>query len=113
MAGGAAGECRSPGSAAGGGAGEVSRLARRGVRTRRLAAFLARRRRTPPARRAALDASHTRQLGQDVARSGEALLTPAAAAALDASTARRLVPLRSVTCGGRTLAVQRLRLERA
>jgi class 3 adenylate cyclase len=52
------------------------------------------------------------KLGEDLARPGEALLTPAAAAALDAKTLRRVVPYRVVTFKKMAIPVQRLRLTR-
>ena len=50
------------------------------------------------------------KLGEDLAKPGEALLTPAAAAALDQATLRRVAPYRVVTFKSLTLPVRRLRL---
>jgi class 3 adenylate cyclase len=52
------------------------------------------------------------KLGEDLARPGEALLSPAAAAALDRATRRRLVPYRVVAFKGTKIPVRRLRLAR-
>jgi class 3 adenylate cyclase len=52
------------------------------------------------------------KLGEDLARPGEVLLTPAAAAGLDAKTLRRVVSHRIVTFEGRAVPVQRLKLRR-
>lgn len=51
------------------------------------------------------------KLGEDLARPGEALLTPSAAAALGPALLRRVVPHRTVKLG-RTLSARRLRLRR-
>jgi class 3 adenylate cyclase len=50
------------------------------------------------------------KLGEDLAKPGEALLTPAAAAALDRATRRRVVPYRVVTFKKMRVEVRRLRL---
>jgi adenylate cyclase len=60
-----------------------------------------------------LEVNLASKLGEDVARPGEALLTPAAAAALDAATRSRLLPHGLVDLAGRPLAVARLPLPRA
>jgi class 3 adenylate cyclase len=52
------------------------------------------------------------KLGEDLARPGEVLLTPSAAAALDAKTLRRVVSHRIVTFEGRAVPVQRLKQRR-
>lgn len=52
------------------------------------------------------------KLGEDLARPGEALLTPSAAAALGANLRRRVVPYRTVRWGPTTVAARRLRLKR-
>jgi len=52
------------------------------------------------------------KLGEDLAKPGEALLTPAAAAALDAATLRRVVPYRVIAFKKMAIPVQRLRLPR-
>jgi len=57
-----------------------------------------------------LEVNLASKLGEDLAQPGEALLTPAAAAALDAATMRRLVPHRVVTFLERAIPVQRLKL---
>lgn len=59
-----------------------------------------------------LEVNIASKLGEDLAKPGEALLTPAAAAALDARTLRRLVPYKVVTFGERAIPVQRLRAKR-
>ena len=60
-----------------------------------------------------LEVNLASKLGEDVARPGQVLLTPAAAAALDAATRRRLLPHGIVALAGRPLAVARLPLPRA
>jgi class 3 adenylate cyclase len=50
------------------------------------------------------------KLGEDLAQPGEALLTPAAVAALDPATRRRVVPYRVVAFKKMRVAVQRLTL---
>jgi len=52
------------------------------------------------------------KLGEDLAKPGEALLSPTAAAALGPSLLRRVVPYRIVTFGKSSLPVQRLKLAR-
>jgi adenylate cyclase len=59
-----------------------------------------------------LEVNLASKLGEDLARPGEALLTPAAAAALCAATLRRVVPYRIVTFGRRAIPVNRLKLRR-
>jgi len=59
-----------------------------------------------------LEVNLASKLGEDMARPGEALLTPAAAAALDGAELRRLVPHRVVTFGTRAIPIQRLKLRR-
>jgi len=59
-----------------------------------------------------LEVNLASKLGEDLAKPGEALLTPAAAAALDTRTLRRLVPYKVVTFGERAIPVQRLRAKR-
>jgi adenylate cyclase len=58
-----------------------------------------------------LEVNLASKLGEDVAKPGEALLTPAAAAALDAATLRRVVPYRVVVFGGRAMPAVRLKLK--
>jgi adenylate cyclase len=57
-----------------------------------------------------LEVNLASKLGEDLARPGEVLLTPAAAATLDAASLRRLVPHRVVTFGKSAVPVSRLRL---
>lgn len=57
-----------------------------------------------------LEVNFASKLGEDMARPGEALVTPAAAAALDRSLARRLSPYRVVSFEKAELPVRRLRL---
>ncbi len=57
-----------------------------------------------------LEVNLASKLGEDLARPGEALLTPAATAALDGATRRRLARYRVVSFGKTTLDVRRLRL---
>lgn len=57
-----------------------------------------------------LEVNLASKLGEDLAKPGEALLTPAAAAALDPRTLRRVVPYKIVTFGSSAIPVQRLRL---
>ena len=52
------------------------------------------------------------KLGEDLARPGEALLTPSAALALGPADRRRLAPYRSISFKGITVPVRRLRLRR-
>lgn len=56
-----------------------------------------------------LEVNIASKLGEDLAKPGEALLTPAAAAALDPQTLRRVVAYKVVTFGKRAIPVQRLR----
>lgn len=57
-----------------------------------------------------LEVNLASKLGEDLAEPGEALLTPAAAAALDAATLKRIVPYRVITFGTQAIPVQRLKL---
>jgi adenylate cyclase len=57
-----------------------------------------------------LEVNLASKLGEDLARPGEALLTPAAAAALDRSTLRKVVSYRVVTLGRSSMPVSRLKL---
>jgi adenylate cyclase len=57
-----------------------------------------------------LEVNLASKLGEDMARPGEALLTPAAAASLDRLTLKRIVPYRVVTFGTRAIPIQRLKL---
>jgi len=59
-----------------------------------------------------LEVNLASKLGEDLARPGEALLTPAAAATLDARSLRRVVPYEVVTFGRVAIPVQRLKLKR-
>ncbi|MFI5183008.1 MAG: adenylate/guanylate cyclase domain-containing protein [Vicinamibacteria bacterium] len=59
-----------------------------------------------------LEVNLASKLGEDLARPGEALLTPAAAASLNPAGLRRLVPYRVVTFGARAIPIQRLKLRR-
>jgi adenylate cyclase len=59
-----------------------------------------------------LEVNLASKLGEDLARPGEALLTPSAAAALDAATLRRLVPHKVVTFGRSAIPIARLKLRR-
>jgi class 3 adenylate cyclase len=59
-----------------------------------------------------LEVNLASKLGEDLAKPGEALLTPTAAAALGPSFLRRVVPYRIVTFGKSSLPVQRLKLAR-
>jgi class 3 adenylate cyclase len=58
-----------------------------------------------------LEVNLASKLGEDLARPGEALLTPAAAAALDRATLKRVVAYRVVTFGRTAVPVCRLRLK--
>jgi adenylate cyclase len=60
-----------------------------------------------------LEVNLASKLGEDLARPGEVLLTPAAVAALDAKAARRLAPYKIVRFGRQPIPVQRFRLPRA
>jgi class 3 adenylate cyclase len=57
-----------------------------------------------------LEVNLASKIGEDLARPGEALLTPQAAAALDAATQRRVVPHEVVSFGSRTIPIHRLKL---
>jgi class 3 adenylate cyclase len=57
-----------------------------------------------------LEVNLASKLGEDLAEPGEALLTPSAAAAVDAATLKRLTPHRVITFGTQSVPVQRLRL---
>ena len=57
-----------------------------------------------------LEVNLAAKLGEDLAEPGEALLTPAAAAAVDAATLKRLVAFRVITFGTQSVPVQRLKL---
>jgi len=59
-----------------------------------------------------LEVNLASKLGEDLALPGEALITPAAAATLDARSLRRVVPYRVVTFGRTAIPVQRLKLRR-
>ena len=59
-----------------------------------------------------LEVNLASKLGEDLARPGEALLTPGAAAALGPPLLRRVVPYRTVSFGKTDLPVQRLKLLR-
>ena len=59
-----------------------------------------------------LEVNLASKLGEDLARPGEALLTPAAAEALPPAVRRRLAPYAVVDYGGRLTTVRRLRLPR-
>ena len=57
-----------------------------------------------------LEVNLASKLGEDLARPGEALLTPSAAAALDPLTLRRVLPYKVVPFGRAALPVHRLKL---
>jgi adenylate cyclase len=57
-----------------------------------------------------LEVNLASKIGEDLARPGEALLTPQAAAALDPATLRRVVPHKVVTFGRNAIPVHRLKL---
>lgn len=57
-----------------------------------------------------LEVNLASKLGEDLAEPGEALLTPAAAAALSPDMLRRVVAYRIVTFGRQSMPVQRLKL---
>ena len=57
-----------------------------------------------------LEVNLASKLGEDLADPGEALLTPSAAAAVDAATLKRLVPFRVITFGTQSVPIQRLKL---
>jgi class 3 adenylate cyclase len=60
-----------------------------------------------------LEVNLASKIGEDMARPGEALLTPSAAAALDEATLRRVVPHKVVTFGKSAIPIARLKLRRA
>ena len=60
-----------------------------------------------------LEVNLASKIGEDLARPGEALLTPSAAAALDAATLRRLVPHKVVAFGKTAIPISRLKLRRS
>jgi adenylate cyclase len=60
-----------------------------------------------------LEVNLASKIGEDLARPGEALLTPAASAALDAATLRRVVPHRVVPFGKSAIPISRLKPRRA
>ena len=57
-----------------------------------------------------LEVNLASKLGEDLAEPGEALLTPAAAGALDPALLKRVVPYRIITFGTQSMPVQRLKL---
>ena len=57
-----------------------------------------------------LEVNLASKLGEDLARPGQVLLTPAAAASLEPALLRRVVPYRVVTFGRSAVPVSRLRL---
>ena len=59
-----------------------------------------------------LEVNLASKIGEDLARPGEALLTPSAAAALDAAALRRVVPHKIVAFGRNAIPVSRLKLRR-
>lgn len=59
-----------------------------------------------------LEVNLASKIGEDLARPGEALLTPSAAAALDEATLRRIVPHTIVTFGTSAIPVSRLKPRR-
>jgi adenylate cyclase len=59
-----------------------------------------------------LEVNLAAKIGEDLARPGEALLTPSAAAALDAATLRRVVSHKVVTFGKSAIPIHRLKLRR-
>jgi class 3 adenylate cyclase len=59
-----------------------------------------------------LEVNLASKLGEDLAEPGEALLTPAAAVAVDAATLKRLVPHSVITFGSQSVPVQRLKLRK-
>jgi class 3 adenylate cyclase len=60
-----------------------------------------------------LEVNLASKIGEDLARPGEALLTPSAAANLDAVHLRRVVPHKVVAFGKSAIPVSRLKLRRA
>src|SRR6185295_2548586 len=59
-----------------------------------------------------LEVNLASKIGEDLARPGEALLTPSASAALDAATLRRVVPHKVVAFGKSAIPISRLKLRR-
>lgn len=59
-----------------------------------------------------LEVNLASKIGEDLARPGQALLTPQAAAALDEATLRRVVPHKVVAFGRSAIPVSRLKLRR-
>lgn len=59
-----------------------------------------------------LEVNLASKVGEDLARPGQVLLTPAAAAALEACPLRRVVPHRIMALGRRAVPVQRLEFRR-
>jgi adenylate cyclase len=59
-----------------------------------------------------LEVNLASKLGEDLAKRGEVLLTPTAAASLPSTLLRRVVPYKVVTFEGRGIAIQRLKLKR-
>jgi adenylate cyclase len=59
-----------------------------------------------------LEVNLASKIGEDLARPGEALLTPSASAALDAATLRRVVPHKVVAFGRTAIPISRLKLRR-
>ena len=57
-----------------------------------------------------LEVNLASKLGEDLAKPGEALLTPSAGASLDRATLRRIVPYKVVMFGKLPIPVQRLKL---
>jgi class 3 adenylate cyclase len=57
-----------------------------------------------------LEVNLASKLGEDLAKPGEALLTPAAAATLDAAMLKKVAPYKIVTFGTAAIPVQRLKL---
>jgi class 3 adenylate cyclase len=57
-----------------------------------------------------LEVNLASKLGEDLAKPGEALLTPAAAAALDRATLRKVVAYRVLTFGRNAVPISRLKL---
>jgi class 3 adenylate cyclase len=59
-----------------------------------------------------LEVNLASKIGEDLARPGEALLTPSASASLDAATLRRVVPHKVVAFGKSAIPISRLKLRR-
>jgi adenylate cyclase len=59
-----------------------------------------------------LEVNLASKIGEDMARPGQALLTPSAASALDPATLRRVVPHKVVAFGRSALPIHRLKLRR-